>query len=151
MTKHGRSGADAPSGLRPFGAEPAAQSQAEPLVPNAEEYGTAGYTCKGRLAATQHIVRAPNGTLLFESDRKNGLDGVIIDWTGDGVIILPADKFAALATMLCAKPFGEQAGIGGCDQHVTRPASAIEARSDAAPKSDAAEGESATRQGDAQP
>jgi hypothetical protein len=35
MTKHGRSGADAPSGLRPFGAEPAAQSQAKPLVPNA--------------------------------------------------------------------------------------------------------------------
>jgi len=31
----GRSGAEAPSGLRPFGAEPAAQSQAEPLVPNA--------------------------------------------------------------------------------------------------------------------
>jgi hypothetical protein len=35
MGELGRSGADAPSGLRPFGAEPAAQSQAEPLVPNA--------------------------------------------------------------------------------------------------------------------
>jgi hypothetical protein len=30
-----RSGADAPSGLRPFGAEPQDASQAQPLVPNA--------------------------------------------------------------------------------------------------------------------
>jgi hypothetical protein len=36
----GRSGADAPSGLRPFGAEPTALSQAEPLVPNAKEAAT---------------------------------------------------------------------------------------------------------------
>lgn len=33
----GRSGAEAPSGLRPFGVEPAARSQAEPLVPNADD------------------------------------------------------------------------------------------------------------------
>jgi hypothetical protein len=33
--KVGRSGAGAPSGLRPFGVEPPEASQAEPLVPNA--------------------------------------------------------------------------------------------------------------------
>jgi hypothetical protein len=37
-----RSGASAPSGLRPFGAEPQA-SQAEPLVPNADPWGPIEY------------------------------------------------------------------------------------------------------------
>jgi hypothetical protein len=62
MGELGRSGADAPSGLRPFGAEPATQSQAEPLVPNA-------FSAKQHASGWWVVVRP---------------DGCEIDDSGDG-------------------------------------------------------------------
>jgi hypothetical protein len=63
-TKVGRSGADAPSGLRPFGVEPAAQSQAEPPVPNAVVIGQATLylgDCRDFISGTdaQRVVTDP--------------------------------------------------------------------------------------------
>lgn len=65
----GRSGSGEPSGLRPFGAEPATQSQAEPLVPNADDvrFLGAGPDSRGGF------------TFTFADGAENGLIHIIAE------------------------------------------------------------------------